>query len=231
MLNTRSFLRVSVAALAAGSLTLAGCSPSEEDSAAAPSSAAASAENGAEKDKEAATSDSASSSAESGVTFEDAVVRAMEKDSDMTAIFGTLHNHTDKDINVVGFTSSVKAEHYEIHEVVDGVMQEKEGGFDLPAGESVELAPGSFHFMLMGVTEPVMAGETATLTLELSDGSTVDLGDIPVRSIGAGDENYGDMGGMDHGDDMDHGDMKHGDHMDHSESADMSGMKTEEHAH
>ena len=227
MLNSRIFLRASVVAVAAAGLTLASCSTSEEDSTAAPSSAAAS----AEKDKEAATSGSASSSAESGVTFEDAVVRAMEKDSDMTAIFGTLHNHTDKDINVVGFTSSVKAEHYEIHEVVDGVMQEKEGGFDLPAGESVELAPGSFHFMLMGVTEPGMAGETATLTLELSDGSTVDLGDIPVRSIGAGDENYGDMGGMDHGDDMDHGDMKHGDHMDHSESADMSGMRTEEHAH
>ncbi len=218
MLNTRSFLRVSVAALAAGSLTLAACSPSEEDSAAAPSSAASS----AEQDKNAETSTSASSSAESGVTFEDAVVRAMEKDSDMTAIFGTLHNNTDKDINVVGFSSSVKAKHYEIHEVVDGVMQEKEGGFDIPAGESIELAPGGFHFMLMGVTEPVMAGETATLTLELADGSSVELGDIPVRTIGAGDEDYGDM---------DHGSMDHAEHMDHSESADMSDMKKEEHAH
>ena len=215
MLNTRSFLRVSVAALAAGSLTLAACSPSEEDSAAAPSSAATS----AEKDKGAETSASASSSAESGITFEDAVVRAMEEDSDMTAIFGTLHNNTDEDINVVGFSSSVKAEHYEIHEVVDGVMQEKAGGFDIPAGEFIELAPGGFHFMLMGVTEPVMAGETATLTLELADGSTVELGDIPVRTIGAGDEDYGDMGHMDHGS------------MDHSESADMSDMKKEEHAH
>ena len=215
MLNTRSFLRVSVAALAAGSLTLAACSPSEEDSAAAPSSAATS----AEKDKGAETSASASSSAESGITFEDAVVRAMEEDSDMTAIFGTLHNNTDEDKNVVGFSSSVKAEHYEIHEVVDGVMQEKEGGFDIPAGESIELAPGGFHFMLMGVTEPVMAGETATLTLELADGSTVELGDIPVRTIGAGDEDYGDMGHMDHGS------------MDHAESADMSDMKKEEHAH
>ena len=226
MLNTRSFLRVSVAALAAGSLTLAACSPSEEDSAAAPSSAATS----AEKDKDAETSAAASSAAESGVTFEDAVVRAMEKDSDMTAIFGALHNHTDKDVNVVGFTSSVKAKHYEIHEVVDGVMQEKEGGFDIPAGESVELAPGGFHFMVMGVTEPVMAGETATLTLELADGSTIELGDIPVRTIGAGDEDYGDMGHMNHGD-MDQGSMDHGEHMDHSESADMSDMKKEEHAH
>ncbi|QQU92835.1 copper chaperone PCu(A)C [Corynebacterium aurimucosum] len=230
MLNTRSFLRVSVAALAAGSLTLAACSPSEEDSAAAPSSAASSAENGAEKDKDAEASTSVSSSAESGVIFEDAVARAMEKDSDMTAIFGTLHNNTDKDINVVGFSSSVKAKHYEIHEVVDGVMQEKEGGFDIPAGESLELAPGGFHFMLMGVTEPVMAGETATLTLELADGSTIELGDIPVRTIGAGDEDYGDMGHMNHGD-MDHGSMDNDEHMDHSDSADMSDMKKEEHAH
>lgn len=230
MLNTRSFLRVSVAVLAAGSLTLAACSPSEEDSSAAPSSAAPSADNGAGADKDAETSASASSAAETDVTFEDAVVRAMEKDSDMTAIFGTLHNHSDKDINVVGFSSSVKAKHYEIHEVVDGVMQEKEDGFDIPSGGSLELEPGGFHFMLMGVTEPVMAGETATLTLELADGSTVELGDIPVRTIGAGDEDYGDMGHMNHGE-MDHGDMDHGEHMDHSESADMSDMKKEEHAH
>ncbi len=228
MLKSRSFFRTSVVAIAAVSLTLAGCSPSEEDSIATATSTAASADSSAEKGAE--TSTSASSSAESGVTFEDAVVRAMEKDSDMTAIFGTLHNNTDKDINVVGFSSSVKAKHYEIHEVVDGVMQEKEGGFDIPAGESLELAPGGFHFMLMGVTEPVMAGETATLTLELADGSTIELGDIPVRTIGAGDEDYGDMGHMNHGD-MDHGSMDHGEHMDHSESADMSDMKKEEHAH
>ncbi|MEO5303767.1 copper chaperone PCu(A)C [Corynebacterium sp. c25Ua_47] len=228
MLKSRSFLRTSVVAVAAVSLGLAGCSPSEEDSTATATSAAASADSSAEQGAD--SSASASDSAESGVTFEDAVVRAMEKDSDMTAIFGTLRNDTDEDINVVGFSSSVKAKHYEIHEVVDGVMQEKEGGFDIPAGESIELAPGGFHFMLMGVTEPVMAGETATLTLELADGSTIELGDIPVRTIGAGDEDYGDMGHMNHGD-MDHGSMDHAEHMDHSESADMSDMKKEEHAH
>ena len=228
MLKSRSFLRTSVVAVAAVSLGLAGCSPSEEDSTATATSAAASADSSAEQGAD--SSASASDSAESGVTFEDAVVRAMEKDSDMTAIFGTLRNDTDEDINVVGFSSSVKAKHYEIHEVVDGVMQEKEGGFEIPAGESIELAPGGFHFMLMGVTEPVMAGETATLTLELADGSAIELGDIPVRTIGAGDEDYGDMGHMNHGD-MDHGSMDHAEHMDHSESADMSDVKKEEHAH
>lgn len=212
MLMSRTALRSSVAALAVASLTLTGCSNSEEDSTAASTDVASSAASTAEK---AASADSsqAKDANNDAISFEDGVVRAMEDGSDMTAIFGTLHNTTDKDISVVGFTSSIEAKQNQIHEVVDGVMQEKAGGFDIPAGESVELAPGGYHFMLMGVAEPIMAGEHVTMTLELGDGSTVELGDIPVRSIGAGDENYGDM---EHGDHMDHSDhMEHGDHMDH----------------
>jgi len=215
MLMSRTALRASVAALAAASLALTGCSNSEEDSTAASTEAASSAAATVEESASAASSQTHDAD-EGAVSFEDGVVRAMEEGSDMTAIFGTLHNTTDKDISVVGFTSSIEAKQYQIHEVVDGVMQEKDGGFDIPAGGSVKLEPGSYHFMLMGVAEPIMAGEHVTMTLELGDGSTVELGGIPVRSIGAGDENYGDMGHMEHGDHMDHSDhMDHGDHMDH----------------
>ena len=220
MLNTRSFLRVSLAALAAGSLTLAACSPSEEDSAAAPSSAATS----AEKDKDAEASTSASSSAESGVTFEDAVVRAMEKDSDMTAIFGTLHNNTDKDINVVGFSSSVKAKHYEIHEVVDGVMQEKEGGIVIPAGGTYELKPGGDHFMVMGYPDEIPAGDTVDVTLLTEGGTTIDIPEVAVRTMLPGDEDYGEDGQV-----MDHSQHKHGDDAAHGEHAEHS--ETAEHKH
>ncbi|KHO28517.1 copper chaperone PCu(A)C [Corynebacterium minutissimum] len=203
MLISRTVLRASVAALAAASLALTGCSNSEEDSTAATTEAASSAAATAEQSASAGSSQ-ADDADEGAVSFEDGVVRAMEEGSDMTAIFGTLHNTTDKDISVVGFTSSIEAKQYQIHEVVDGVMQEKDGGFNIPAGEAVKLEPGSYHFMLMGVAEPIMAGEHVTMTLELGDGSTVELGDIPVRSIGAGDENYGDMADMEHGDHMDH---------------------------
>ena len=200
MLITRTFIRTSVVALAAASLTLAGCSNSEEDSTAATSESLTTTD--ADETASAGTSAAEEDGSEdTSISFEDGVVRAMEEGADMTAIFGTLHNTTDKDLKVVGFTSSIEAEQYRIHEVVDGVMQEKAGGFDIPAGESVELAPGGYHFMLMGVDEPIRAGEAVTMTLELGDGSTVELGDIPVRSIGAGDENYGDM---EHGGPMDH---------------------------
>lgn len=58
--------------------------------------------------------------------------------------------------------------------------------------------------MLMGVKEPVMAGESVAITLHLTDGKTIDLGEVPVRSIGAGDEDYGDLGSTDHSDHADH---------------------------
>ncbi|MDO5031733.1 copper chaperone PCu(A)C [Corynebacterium sp.] len=189
-----------LAACAIASLSLAACSNSEQDS-------TASSESAASTSAAASSEAKADSSDDATIEFEDAYIRAMDKDAEMTAIFGTLKNESDEDITVTGFTSSVKAKQYQTHEVVDGVMQEKKDGFTIPAGGELELAPGGFHFMLMGVDEPIMAGETATVTLELADGSTVELGEIPVRSVGAGDENYGDMEGMDH-DQMEHGDME-----------------------
>lgn len=134
--------------------------------------------------------------AEVGLSFDNGVVRAMNKDAEMTAIFGTLNNSSDKDITVTGFQSSVKASANQIHEVNNGVMKEKEGGLVIPAGGAVELAPGGQHFMLLGVTQPVMAGDSVTLSVTLSDGTVADLGQIPVRTMGAGAEGYSDMAGM-----------------------------------
>lgn len=71
--------------------------------------------------------------------------------------------------------------------------------------------------MLMNVKEPVMAGDVVTVTVELADGSTEEFDDIPVRTIGAGDENYGDLG-HDHGDHGDHGDHADEDHDDHEDN-------------
>ena len=98
-------------------------------------------------------------------------------------------------------------------------MQEKQDGFDIPAGGEVELAPGGYHFMLMGVSDPILAGESTDVTLLLDGGTTARLGDIPVRSMGAGSESYGDMGDMkdmDHADHADH--AGHADHSDHSDN-------------
>jgi periplasmic copper chaperone A len=57
----------------------------------------------------------------------------------------------------------------QIHEMamVAGVMHMSEmaGGLPLPAGETVTLAPGGVHLMLVGLTAPLVVGQTVPLTL------------------------------------------------------------------
>ncbi|KQB85451.1 copper chaperone PCu(A)C [Corynebacterium oculi] len=181
-------------ALALG-LFAAGCSSNDEQSTAS----------------SAATSSATASDSSPSVRLDDAVVKAKGEDNDMTSIFGTLVNDTDKDITVESFTTSLGEAEYQMHEVVDGVMREKSGGFEVPAHGTHALQPGGDHMMVMGYAHPVAAGDEITVTLTLSDGSEVELDPIPVRSIGAGDENYGDLDGQ-----GGHEDQAHGEHADHA---------------
>ncbi|MBC3185434.1 copper chaperone PCu(A)C [Corynebacterium sp. zg-331] len=145
--------------------------------------------------------------ADGDVRLDDAVIKAKGEDNDMTSIFGTLVNDTDKDVTVESFTTSLGEAHYQLHEVVDGVMREKSGGFAIPAHGTHELRPGGDHMMVMGYAHPVAAGDEITVTLNLGDGSETELDPIPVRSIGAGEENYGDLEGSQDG--HEHGDHAH----------------------
>jgi copper(I)-binding protein len=78
----------------------------------------------------------------------------------------------------------------EIHEMAmdNNVMRMRAiPGLDLPAGKAVELKPGGFHVMLMGLTQQVKEGETVpvTLVVEGKDGKreTVQV-NAPVRALG-----------------------------------------------
>lgn len=194
-----------VTGLAAAALVLAGCSD-ETNSAAEQQSSFNDATS------EATTDVAASELGNDAVTLEQGAVRAKTaKDtaggSDMTSIFGTLHNNTDEDLSVVGFTTSLGEADYQIHEVVDGMMRQKDGGFDIPAGGTHELAPGGDHFMVMGYAPAIEAGDTIDLTLLLEGGATVTVPDVAVRTMLPGDESYGDI--ADHDGHAEHGDPKH----------------------
>lgn len=214
---------VTIAGVAIAALALAGCSNSEKDSAngrtdtatVASSSAAATKTEETKADK--AKADKASS--QDAVTLDEGFIKAMEAGKGMTAIFGTLHNNSDAEVNVVGFTTSLGEAKYELHEVVDGVMQEKPGGFKIPAGGTHELAPGGDHLMIMGYSEAIEPGDEVDVTLKLGDGSTVKVGKVPARFIASGEENYGEDGqvqgdsGIDESKQGAHHD--HGGHMEH----------------
>lgn len=96
------------------------------------------------------------------------------------------NNGKDADKLIAG--SSPSAPRVEIHmmEVVDGVMNMRpvEGGLEIPAGGSVELKPGSFHVMFMGVPAPFQEGATVNLTLEFEKAGKAELV-LPVMPANA----------------------------------------------
>ncbi len=48
-------------------------------------------------------------------------------------------------------------------------------GIDIAPGESVALAPGGYHLMLMKPTHPIEPGDTAKLHFIFADGASVDV--------------------------------------------------------
>lgn len=184
--------------------TLAACSNEEEGAEENTTSPAAATptESTAEGTTEETTAEEAPAAAMVGtgdIQLENGTVRAKtEPDATMTSVFGILHNTTDEDITITGFTTSLGEAHYELHETVDGVMRPVEGGFVVPANGTFELAPGGEHLMIMDYEPEIPAGETVDITLETAEGNTIELPGVAVRTLIPGYEDYDDHAGHDH---------------------------------
>lgn len=121
----------------------------------------------------------------------------MAADMSMTGVFGMLANTTGQEITITGGSTSA-APKVEMHETVrnaagEMVMQERQGGFVLPANSTFELKPGGNHIMLMDMTAMPKIGTDVELTLNTSAGDVVLT--IPVRNFAGGDEKYMPAGG------------------------------------
>lgn len=111
----------------------------------------------------------------------------------MTGAFGNLTNTGTEDLQVVAAASPAAAS-VELHETAlqaDGTaaMAENADGFTIPAGETFVLEPGANHLMLMGLPDPVLAGDEVSFTLTLSDGSSVEF-TAPVKDFAGANESY-----------------------------------------
>lgn len=140
------------------------------------------------------TPDAAATATEAeSLTMTDPWVKSAEEG--MTAAFGTLVNSGDSDVTIVSAETDI-TDTMELHETVqndDGTMamQEKDGGFVVPAGGEHELAPGGDHLMIMDLLRPVEPGEVVTITLAFDDGSTTDV-EATVKAFTGADEEYQD---------------------------------------
>lgn len=192
--HTTRTVVAAVAALALG-LGLAACS---EDTGSATS-------NTAEPAATSQPNDGGESEA-AVVVFQNGWAKAT--DTEMSGAFGTLRNTGDVDVRITGVSSPI-SEVVEMHEMVPGgsgmQMQEKEGGFVIPAGGELFLEPGKEHFMFMDLTEPITTGQVIELVLEFDDGSEQDIS-LTARDFKGGEEEYvgGDSSHDEHGEGANH---------------------------
>jgi len=80
------------------------------------------------------------------------------------------------------------ASRFEVHEMSmeGGVakMRPLKGGLEIKPGETVELKPGSFHIMFMGLKKPLSEGDHVKAKLTFEKAGTVEV-EYDVRAIGA----------------------------------------------
>lgn len=124
-----------------------------------------------------------------GVEAHDYWARAALKDG-TSAAYMLLHNHGTEDDALTGVSTDVAAS-AEIHLSkmgADGTMQMiPQESIALPAGGEVELKPGSYHIMLIGLVKDLNVDDEITITLHFEKHEDITL-TIPVLDAA-------DMGG------------------------------------
>ncbi|MET4731246.1 copper(I)-binding protein [Lysobacter enzymogenes] len=76
-----------------------------------------------------------------------------------------------RDLRLVGARSAI-AEHTEVHEMAmqgQTMRMRQIAALELPNGRAVALAPGGYHLMLIGLKQPLRAGQKVALTLIFED--------------------------------------------------------------
>ena len=113
--------------------------------------------------------------------------RATPKGSTVAGAYMTISNKGSAPDRLVGGSSAV-ADRFEVHSMVmDGgvaKMRPVDGGLEIKPGETVELKPGSFHVMLMGLKQPLAKGQKVKATLEFEKAGKVDI-EYAVQALGA----------------------------------------------
>lgn len=113
--------------------------------------------------------------------------RATPKGATVAAGYATLRNNGATPDRLIG-GSTEAGRRVEIHamEMDQGVMRMRElkSGLEIKPGQTVELKPGSFHLMFVGLTRPLQKGDRIKGTLVFERAGKVDV-DYAVEAIGA----------------------------------------------
>src|SRR5215510_2236804 len=112
--------------------------------------------------------------------------RATPKGATVAGAYMSISNKGSAPDRLVSGSTAV-AGPFEAHSMVmeQGVakMRPVEGGLEIKPGETVELKPGSFHVMLMGLKQPLQKGEKVKGTLEFEKAGKVEI-EYAVEALG-----------------------------------------------
>jgi copper(I)-binding protein len=101
-----------------------------------------------------------------------------------SAAYLSITNHGAMDDQLLAVESSL-ARKTELHtmEVTNGVMKMRQidGGIAIPAGKTIQLAPGGFHVMLIGLKAPLNGDENYQVTLVFEKAGKVELTGLAKR--------------------------------------------------
>lgn len=140
-------------------------------------------------------------------------VRAMPPGAPASGAYVTLTNHSDQERYLVGVESAA-ADTVEVH------LSEMQGDtmkmyqveqVVVPAHGQAMLKPGSYHIMLIGLVNPLAAGDQIDLTLVMKNGERIAVS-APVLSP----DDMASYMPMDHST-MDHSNMSHDHSMKHDD--------------
>ena len=122
---------------------------------------------------------------------------AKAAESGMSAAFGILHNSSGTPI-ALHQVSNAQGDEIQIHEMrgtgTGMTKAQLEGDLVIEPGKDAVLAPGGNHLMFMDLQQPLVAAQTARLTLEFADGSSTEV-DFPIRNFDGAKESYDEHAG------------------------------------
>jgi hypothetical protein len=139
-----------------------------------------------------------------GISVDNPYVREVPPGQITSASFLLLKNDNNKEVALIKATSDV-AKHVELHEHVhsDGMMKMRQvPKIVIPANGTLELKPGGYHIMLIGLTRKIKSGDKVVINLEFDNGDK-ETTTATVKNVMKGMK----MGGMKHDGMMK--DMKH----------------------
>jgi copper(I)-binding protein len=109
------------------------------------------------------------------VKVTDATVRLLPPGVPNTAAYFSIENSSDKNLVLIGASADFvsKAEIHN-HILVDDMMRmEQQSEVVIEPRQSVQFAPGGLHIMLFGLKQPLLDGQSVTISLQTQDGESI----------------------------------------------------------